>query len=244
MKITTDALVIREKVAKDSDRIITLFSKEYGLINAYATGVKSIKSKRGSATGLLSYSNFTLQKKGDFYHIAEASVNRVFFGAGDDIIRLTIAQYFCEICYLFASESKNDEFLRLILNSLYFLSDTSKSPFLIKAITELRTCCISGFMPSLIGCDYCGEFENGDMYFSLSNGKLFCNEHSKKEGVIFLPSDILKAMRHIVFSEFKNIYSFELSEENSVELSNITESYIENQTDHKFKTLEFLKSLT
>ena len=46
----------------DNDRLLTLMTKDFGVIKAFAVGAKSVKSKRGSATGLLSYSNFNIDK--------------------------------------------------------------------------------------------------------------------------------------------------------------------------------------
>ena len=95
--------------------MITILTRDKGVITAFVRGVKSIKSKRSSATSLLSYSSFSLESKADTYTITEASVNKVFFGAGSDIVTLTVAQYFCELCNVFHPEEReSEEFLRLI----------------------------------------------------------------------------------------------------------------------------------
>ena len=245
MRISTDALVIKENSIGDNDRVITLMTRDLGVITAFAIGAKSIKSRRGSATGLLSYSNFNLEKKGESYRVCEASVNKMFFGAGSDIETLTLAQYFCELSLcLYPNDSTSEEFLRLILNSLNLLSDKNRSNSLIKAITELRITSLSGYSPDLIACDKCGKFEDDYMFFRYSDGKLFCKDCNSPDTTEQINLDILKAMRHIIFSEFNKIYSFSLSDENSKKLSSITEKYIIYQTEHKFKTLDFYNSLT
>ncbi|MBR4073352.1 MAG: recombination protein O N-terminal domain-containing protein, partial [Clostridia bacterium] len=63
MRFTTDALVIKEMKVGESDRLVTLLTKEYGVIKAFAAGAKNIKSKKAAATGLLSYSSVTILKK-------------------------------------------------------------------------------------------------------------------------------------------------------------------------------------
>ena len=50
-------------------------------------------------------------------------------------------------------------------------------------------------------------------------------------------------MRHIVYSEFGKLYSFEIPHESAIRLSKITEKYLLKQTDYKFTTLEFFNSL-
>ena len=223
--------------------MITIITRDLGVISAFVRGVKSIKSKRGAATSLLSYSSFCLDQKGDTYTVTEASINKMFFGAGSDVVVLTVAQYFCELCNIFRPhETEAEEFLRLILNSLHFLTEKKRSPELIKAITELRVAVIAGYAPNLIACDGCGKFEDAVMYFKLDDGTLYCND-CQKENCISITLTVLQAMRHIVYSKFEQLYSFDIPDTASRELSKLTEKYVTYQTEHKFTTLEFLRGI-
>lgn len=244
MSFTTDGLVIKEMNIGDNDRLVTIMTRDYGVIKAFAVGAKSIKSRRGSATGLLSYSNFDIEKKGDTYKIKEASVNKLFFGAGSDVDVLALSQYFCELCLVLGPyDDKGEEFLRLILNSLHFITEKKKSLDIIKAITELRIAAISGYEPNLLACDGCGEFESEVMYFNTYEGVLYCDNCRKGEYCEPISLTVLKAMRHIVYSKFESLYSFEIPENQAAILSRITEKYIMLQTEHKFSTLDFYKSI-
>ena len=243
LRITTDGLVIKETNIRDNDRMITIITRDLGVITAFVRGVKSIKSKRGSSTSLLSFSNFSLELKGDTYTVTEASINKVFFGAGSDIITLTVAQYFCELCNVFRPyENESEEFLRLILNSLHFLTENKHSPELIKAITELRVAVIAGYAPNVVACNGCGKFEDAVMYFKLDDGTLYCNE-CRKENCVSIPLTVLQAIRHIVYSKFESLYSFEIPETAAKQLSQLTERFVTYQTEHRFTTLQFLRGI-
>ena len=131
-RFTTDALVIKEMNVGESDRLVTLFTREHGLIRAFAAGAKSIRSKKGAATSLLTYGSFTVLKKKDTYKIYEAVPIRMFFTMGGDIELLSLEQYFCELALVFAPyDSADTELLRLILNSLHFLTAEKRFPPLI-----------------------------------------------------------------------------------------------------------------
>lgn len=244
-RFTTEALVIKEMNMGESDRLVTLFTRDYGIIRAFAAGAKSIKSKKGAATSLLTYSSFTILKKKDTYKIYEASPIKLFFGAGSEIEVLSLAQYFCELCYvLVASGVPDGEFLRLILNSLHFLTKEKRFPPLIKAITELRAAALSGFMPDLVACSGCGKFEDDIMYFDISGGRLLCRGCKRETSdLATLDRTMLSAMRHIVYSEFGRLYSFTVPENCAKRLSEITGKYITVQTDHRFTALDFYNSV-
>jgi len=93
-QFTTDGLIIKEQQIGERDKLITVLSRNYGVITAYASGAMTIKSKKGAATSLLAYSSFTIKQKGDKYSIVEASPIQLFFKSGSDIEILSLAQYF------------------------------------------------------------------------------------------------------------------------------------------------------
>jgi len=244
MRFTTEALVIKEMKVGESDRLVTLLTKEYGVIKAFAAGAKNIKSKKAAATGLLSYSSMTILKKNDTYRIYEATPIKIFFGAGSDIVNLALSQYFCELSLVLApSEDNCEEFLRVILNSLHFLTAENRNPELIKAITELRIASMTGYMPNLVACEECGEFEADLMHFRISDGHIVCENCRKEVGLVPIDRTILTAMRHIVYSKLNSLYSFEIPEAAAQKLSALTSRYILTQTEHNFKTLDFWNNI-
>lgn len=240
-RFTTQGLVIKEMNIGESDRLVTLITPEYGVIKAFASGAKNIKSKKAAGTALLTYSVFTILKKKGTLRIYEAVPQATFFTMGSDIAVLSLSQYFCELANEFSGENlPNKEFFRLILNSLHFLNKEKRYPPLIKAITELRTASITGYTPNLIACDKCGKFEDDIMYFSIADGSLFCKEcNEKSENVMPIDRTILTAMRHIVYSQFSKLYSFEIPNDKADYLSLITQRYIMTQSDYNFKALKF-----
>ena len=243
-RFTVEGLVIKEMNVGESDRLVTLFTREKGIVKAFAAGAKNIKSKKGAATSLLTYSSFTILDKKGTLRIYEATPEASFFTMGTDIEILALSQYFCELTLLFGEDNNpNEELLRLILNSLHFLTKEKRYPPLIKAITELRIAALCGYMPNLIACKNCGKFEDNVMHFTLNDGSIFCSECKPQGESIIINKTVLSALRHIVFSEFKNLYSFEIPEKDAELLSLVTEKYITLQTDFNFSALQFYNSI-
>lgn len=244
-KLSSDGLVVKEMSVGENDKLLTLLTRDFGVIRAFSSGSKKIGNKKFSASSLLSYANFSFVKVGDTYKIFEASPIDSFFDVGSDIVLLSIAQYFCELAFIVSPiESYAEDYLRLFLNSLHYLTRTDKNPMLIKAVTELRVAVLSGYMPSLVACDNCAVYEEDIIYFDIQSGKLYCCE-CKPSGVNCIPIDrtVLSAMRHIVFSKFEKIYSFDMPTDKIDYLTKLTENYITVQTEHTFKTLNFLKQI-
>ena len=240
-RFTTDALVIKEMSVGESDRLVTLFTRDYGLIRAFAAGAKSVRSKKGAATSLLTYGSFTLLRKKDTYKIYEAVPIKMFFTMGGDIELLTLEQYFCELAgVLCPSDEPAEDFLRLMLNCLKFLEEERLPENQIKAIFEMQMMRLSGYRPDLSGCGICGREEN--LFFDMHEGTVFCAEH--KKGGKALCRDILSALRLISDNGMKKAFFFSLPEEKLGELSKITGEYVRLRLERSFNTLDFYETIT
>lgn len=246
MTLRTDGIVIREQTTGEQDRLVTLLTREKGIIKGFVNGGRNPKSKNVAATGLLCYSDFSIDKtKKDVYVIKEATAKEVFFSLRENIVALSLAQYFAELTYELAPREENSsEFLSLLLNSVYLVTKSKKNFALIKSVTELRMLCLSGYMPSLVSCVNCGQYESENMYFDLNSGELFCEECYLRSSLEKLPLSVASAMRFICFSEPQKIFSFSLPKEDMETLSWITERYLRNITNRKYKTLDFYKMMT
>lgn len=243
--LTIDGLIIREQQIGDNDKLVTVLSRHNGIISAYASGAKSIKSKKGAATCLLSYSSLTMKKKGDSYRITEATPIEVFFKTGSDIEALSLAQYFCELAINYApGDEQGETVLRLFLNALHFLAENKRNIHLIKAVVELKLLSLIGYMPNLVACKKCVKYENELMYFDTEEGCLYCSNCAPYErSFALINGTLITSMRHIVYADFDKLFSFTIPDEAAVALSKITEKYLINKTERNLKTLQFFNSL-
>lgn len=246
MQISTDGLIIREQTVGENDRLVTILTRDAGLVRAFARGAKRIKNKNASATQLLCYSRFVLYCGRDKYIVEDAQPLQVFFELRRDIESLSLAQYFCELSLsLVPEETPAGEFLRLVLNALHYLAKKEKPPLLLKSVVELRMLSLAGYMPNLICCDECGAYEVETMFFLPRHGIIRCeNCGSGAEMSIALPPSVVTAMRFIIYSEFDKIFSFSLPEQGFSLLSRASEQYVLCRLERDFSTLQFFHQLS
>lgn len=252
MQIKTDGLIIRCLNVGEADRIVTILSRERGIIRASARGARRVKSRISTATRLFCYSDFTLYKGRDNYIIDDAQPIEFFIGVNKELESLALAQYFAQLCAAVAPEEENAElFLRLMLNSLKFIENGKHPLPLIKAVFELRILTMSGYMPDLVACSRCGAYESEKMFLDPIPGTITCADCEallrKEYGAKPKPElskGALAAMRHIVYAEFEKLFSFSLPDAALSQLSSAAEQYLLCQIERSFPTLEFYKSLT
>ena len=245
MRTNTDGLILKEQNIGEKDKLVTVLTRHNGLVRAFVRGAKSVKNRKNSSTGMFCFSKLSLYKTKDTYIIDEAEPIELFFELRNDLEKLSLAQYFSELVISLVQEDEPaEEYLRLILNSLHFLAKGKIPNEQVKAITELRIMCIAGFMPNLIACDRCGEYETETMYFDVEDGLLYCENCVPSDMIFQLDIGLIKALRHIAFSDFEKIYAFKMEEYALPDLSYITEKYLLSKLQRNFKTLEFYKEIT
>ena len=173
MYIKTDGIVLREVAYQDSDKLLTVLTREYGKLTVRARGVRSSRSRSKAACQLLAYSEFTLLERGGRYVVTEATAKEMFPELRNDLELLSLASYFAQAADVLSPEGEeNPPFVSLLLNALYALGRLGLPQKLVKAAFELRAMCLSGYEPDLRGCAVCGAPEPDR--FNISQGVLQC----------------------------------------------------------------------
>lgn len=243
MFLKTDGLVVRQVNYKDNDQILTVLTKEHGLMTLKARGVRSRSSRLKGACQLLAYSEFTVFENRGFHTIDEANAIQMFPELRTDIELLSLASYFAQVAEVLSQEDMpNPELLSLTLNALYALCRRLCTPELVKAAFELRAACLGGYTPELSGCAVCGDPEPDR--FDVRGGILYCASCSAGEGLrLPVSPGSLAAMRYLVSCDAKRLFAFRLEGRAVKELCDLAETYLQTQLERGFYTLDFYKSL-
>lgn len=245
MTIKTDGIIIREGATGEQDRIVTVLTRQAGVIKAFANGARNPKNKNVSSTGLLCYCDFLITKtKKGVYIIREAVAKEVFFSLRSDIVKLSLAQYFAELTYeLSPREEDSSEFLSLLLNSVYMLTTDKKELLLIKAVFEMRMVSLAGYMPDIFSCRSCEKTDSDTMYFDVAVSEIYCSDCPAPQRAVEMPLSAVAAMRHICLCDKARIFSFSLPRQAREALSTASEKYIRSITSRKYKTLDFFNMM-
>ena len=239
----TKGLVIKQTDYGEGNRMLTLFTEDFGIIKATVYGVKKGKSRQSAATQFLSWSEFMLYfGKGDVATINSVTAVESFFPIQESFEKLSLCAYLAEITYAFQVQNMpNSSLLRLFLNTLYALSYKDLTVEKAKAVFELRLARDMGFMPVVNGCSACGD-DGTPEYFSPECGGILCkNCHSVLRDDLPLSFDSYKALVYVLYAEEKKIFSFNVSDNVLKELSEISEKYFLSKAERTFASLDYLK---
>lgn len=248
-------LVIRTVDVRESDRMMTVFSEEMGVVSAMARGARSLKSRQFSATMQYCYGQYVLAEKDGHYWVREAELIESFFDIRKTLPGLALAAYICEVLSYVTTAEADRDLLRLSLNSLYAIGSGRYTADTVKASFEIRACSILGFMPDVVACRQCG-CRRGDFLLDVMDGSVLCFScrdtwqaeeaaHAaavdfRENRVVCLLSEGAKyAMEYCIFCPLEKIFSFRISNEDMRLFSKAAETYLLHHLERTFKTLDF-----
>ena len=243
MNTSVKALVLKVQQVGENDRLCTLLAERFGVIRAWARGANNMKNKNFAATAQFVFGTFEMYYSKDRWIIDESSFDELFIRLRDDIDKLALGQYLCELAAELASENESTVYLQIMKTALYLLANSKRPAGVIKAAAEMRLMALSGYMPDLVMCSGCGAYEAETMFFNPRTGTIRCDKCGPDGMSLPLSRGALAAMRHTIYVDIDKTFSFELAEPSLRQLCAASEGYLLEQTGRGYTTLDFLKSL-
>lgn len=124
----TKGIVIKKIDFGEADRIITIFSENFGKLEVLVKGIRKSKKREISAVEILSYSEFTLYRKDEKYILSSVDLLEYFLEIRSDLEKLEIVSYMLSLInkIIFPGE-KRREFFKRVKNALEFIKNNEKN---------------------------------------------------------------------------------------------------------------------
>ena len=155
----TEAIVLRTYRLGEADKIVSLFTRQFGRLRAAAGGAQRTKSRYGGTLEPLSYIRLWLfeRENRDLLRLNSAELLESFFDMQKDYRRQVAAQYLVEVSERLLPEREvNERAFRLILAVLRALKRSAEidRPLVYFNYWVLR---LGGYLPDLERCASCGR---------------------------------------------------------------------------------------
>ena len=139
----------------ESDRIVTILTREFGLIRAIATGARKHLSSLGGRSGMFVVNQLLIAKGRSIDKITQAQTIKTYPGLGGDLGKLAASQYLAEIVLAQAlSEYPQDELFELFNEHLSRLEKLPKNlnvlAYLVHGVFQFLD--LAGLRPQVEAC--------------------------------------------------------------------------------------------
>ena len=244
----TEGIVLKSIKLNEADKIVTIYSKDYGKFRAIAKGVRKTKSQFGSSMENLTMIKLLAFKGKNLNIISQAEIINSFFLECKDLFRYGLAINCAEIVdKISVEEDPNINFYELFKNTLLLLKD-EKNPLLLVESFKWKLFVILGYQPELNRCVHCHKLINKrkNYIFDISKGGISCSNCQQETGYyqIKITDYLLKLLQRIIDADLEKIHNKKIIPSALYELVRITDIFmlyhfeIENQSKHFLNKLK------
>lgn len=243
--IKLSALNIKSTEYNESDKILTLFSPEKGLLSARIKGVKKAQAKLKFAAEPFCCGEYELtSSKNAQYIVTGCSQAELFYPIRQDLSRFYAGSAVLEFCLMFVQEGESsEELFNLSVNALHALSSLSDSAatlawYLIHALKA------AGYALTLDSCNECGrELLLGDIVCSIKSYGFLCpacgGASAKK-----VPQQVTDCVKILSASTLEGVSALKFAAETLYMVTKLASIFINNIAGSYNKSLKEFNAIT
>lgn len=138
----------------ESDRLVTVLTKEYGLVRAIAPGARKHKSRLAGRSGLFVVNEALFTKGRSLDKMVQAETQRSFPGLSTDLAKLTASQYLAELALAQAlTEQPQTDLYYLLIEHLGRI-ETATKPNILPCLAQatFHMLALAGVAPEVFRC--------------------------------------------------------------------------------------------
>ena len=250
-------IILRQTKLGEFDKIVTIYTLEFGKLKAVAKGACRPKSKLGGNVEPLTYSLMLLARGRNLDIITQSQTINGFLALKSDLWRMACGFYILELIDSFTVEGgENRPLFDLLLDALNQLGDPGSNEALLRYF-EIHLLHHLGYRPQLRRCVVCDSpLRQVVNFFSPGKGGLVCphcnseenNRYEQIDAISFSPSipfsvGALKVLRLWQSCDYATARRVKMKPELSSELARILHEYIRYILQRELKSLTWLQEL-
>ena len=238
-----EGIVIRSIDYGETNKIITLYTREFGKIGVMARGAKKPSSRFSAVTQLFHYGTYLFQGSRGLGQLQQAETIESFRSIREDIFLTAYASFIAELLDKGTEERKTSS----SLYDLFYLSlryiDEEYDPEIIMNIVELKMLSVFGFAPELNRCVNCGA-QDGTFSFSVREGGLLCHrcDHIDPYKIKISPI-VVRLLRVLYYMDLNRLGTISIKEETKQEIRKVLDAYYGEYLGVELKSKRFLKQM-
>ena len=238
------AVVLRHADWGEADRLLTLYTREQGMVRAVAKGVRKMTSRKAGHLQPFTHVTVQLAKGRDLLIVTQADTVNAFLSLHDNLEKTSYAAYVIELLLRFSYEEEagNPTIFKLLIDTLDRLEKEEDSWLAIRYY-EMRLLDAVGFRPQLFACANCGrEILPEDQFFSFTAGGVICPRCGLGlPNLMKISIETLKYLRHFQRSSYRDASRANPSLEVQKEAEVLMQKYFTYLLERELNTPGFIK---
>ncbi len=243
MIVKTEAIVLKSFDFRETSRIATFFTKEFGKVSGVLKGIRKDHRKFGSSVDRFSVNDIVYYRyrNSDLHLVSQCDLREFFFVVRQDLKKSMAASYILELVnVVMPTEEKNDNVYTLMVNFLDGLQNVADVNLLVH-IFQIKILLYSGFKPHLDTCLKCKAEVRETARFSLKEGGLVCMNCPLSDTSVYLVSPgAMASLLYIEKNDWQNCLKLRLTEAVKKELKYMLNNFLVFHLGRKLRSAKYL----
>ncbi|MFQ5436124.1 MAG: DNA repair protein RecO [Anaerolineae bacterium] len=241
----SEAIVLKRSDFGEADRLLTLYTREYGKIRAIAKGARKPQSRKTGHVELFMRSSCFFAKGRDLDILTQAEMVEAYAALREDLVRTTYAAYAVELLDRFTVDEDPHPDIYSLLAAVLSWFGAHEDVLLVARYYELRLLSLSGFRPQLFHCVSSGEpIQEQDQFFSAELGGFLAPEaHTADRHARPVTAVAVKVLRYLQTRSWDTVKVLHLKRPLHRELETLMHYYLTFILERNLKSVDFLRRL-
>jgi DNA replication and repair protein RecO len=241
--LKVEGIVLRTIDYGESNKILTIFTRELGKIGAVARGAKKPQNRLAPVSQPFTYGYFLVSIGSGLGTIRQGEIINAFPQLKEDIFRMAYATYIAELLDRGTEERKASSSLFELLYEILKDIGEGLDPQILKNIFEMKMLPVLGFRPQVDGCALCGRKE-GPFVFSVKEGGFLCYGCRDKDPYHLAVSEAtVRLLRLFYHLDMKRLGHINVRDSTKKELERCIGSIYDEYTGLALKSKRFLEQI-
>ncbi|MCR5833191.1 MAG: DNA repair protein RecO [Selenomonadaceae bacterium] len=241
--VKVEAIVLKTDDFGDANRVVTLFTKQFGKVEANAYGCRRSRSPLSGAMQMFNHITAQISHGGKVDIIRDAEIIHHYDALTADLERLGYASLLFEIVNRMTLPKQSEPTtFELLMNSLPTLSNRNpKIAALIGACQFMET---SGMQLNFCNCVHCGNEILGDAAISLLEGGAVCMDcvDFAQECQPY-PESLRRTFELMLSFDWRDSTKLNFNSRQLNAAENFFINYVHSLIGNTLKSVQFLRSL-
>jgi len=241
----TPAIVLRHRRLGDADQILTLYTANFGKVDAVAKGVRKMKSRLAGHVEPLTHAQFMLAKGKSLDVVTQVETTEPFAALRDDLERMSRALYVCELLDKFTEpHAENFGLYRLLLDTLRRVGGDADYDTTIR-FYEMALLIEMGYTPELDECVACRtRLEPVTNFWSAGAGGAVCRNCRVDETAVRpVSANAIKLLRLLRHGRWPDVARVSVDPELALELERALGEYVRWVLERDVRSAAFIDAV-
>lgn len=237
----TEGIVLGARSWGEADKVMTIFTRERGLVRAAAFGCRRPRSPLAGAMQMFVHADLQFAEGGRLETVKTASVRAHHAKLSLDLTALAYATFIAEVIREFMPEGIADEAFFDRLSAILTAFET-RNPRVTALAAVLQTLAAAGLQQSYERCLHCGTEIDGDAFFLAREGGALCADCRTEDSADF-SAELRVLLVTLEQLDWQHPPSLQLRGGTLMAAESLVLVHVQELVGHPLRSLSFLAQL-